>query len=358
MVIVVWNVDDFHETATDLQGRLAHLICHTPSGHKKSLRSMQALVLDNGLSYRNDYPTPSATDNEALIRVRLAGICATDLELIKGYAGFAGILGHEFVGVVEAVTNEQHRQWVGRRVVGSINIGCGRCDVCLNHGPEHCQQRRVLGIRGKNGAFADYLTLPIENLYAVSDTIDDEAAVFTEPLAAAVRVVKQLAHLSIDKIGVIGPGRLGLLIAKTLAIHGYEVDVIGRTQTTLTLAKQWQLSSRIVETVADNQYPCVVDATGTAQGFKQALRILGPRGTLILKSTFSSQEPIDLSKIVVYELNVIGSRCGPFADALPLLEQRRIAVTDLIEGSYPLQNGIAALQHASQPGVRKILLYS
>jgi len=317
---------------------------------------MQALVLDNGLLYRNDYPTPLPADNEALIRVRLAGICATDLELVKGYAGFSGVLGHEFVGVVEAVANERHRQWVGRRVVGSINIGCGLCDACLKQGPEHCQQRQVLGIRGKNGAFSDYLTLPIENLFTVSDVIEDEAAVFTEPLAAAMRVVKQLATLSMEKVAVIGPGRLGLLIAKALAIHGYEIAVIGRNETSLVLAKQWQLNSRITETVADNHYQCVVDAPGTAQGFQQALRILGPRGTLILKSTFSSLEPIDLSKIVVYELNVIGSRCGPFADALELLRQRRITVTDLIDGRYRLQNGIAALQHAAEPGIRKILL--
>jgi len=318
---------------------------------------MQALTLNGGLFYRTDISKPAPHDNEALIRLSVAGICATDLELIKGYAGFSGILGHEFVGVVEAVGHHEHRHWLNRRVVGSINIGCNNCDACLQSGAEHCQHRKVLGIRGKDGVFADYLTLPIDNLCAVPDEIDDDAAVFTEPLAAALRVVKQLETLSIDKVAVLGPGRLGLLIAKALSIHGYAVDVLGRSQVSLVLPKQWQLNTAMIDEVRDDQYHCVVDATGNAHGFSQALRILSARGTLILKSTFSALAPVDLSKIVVHELNVIGSRCGPFADALTVLKQHAIPVTDLIDGRYPLHDGSNAFHQAAQVGVRKMLLY-
>lgn len=318
---------------------------------------MQALMLSSELRYRSDCRTPQPNDHEALIRLSVAGICATDLELVNGYAGFSGILGHEFVGVVEAVGQERYRHWLHRRVVGSINIGCGVCEACQQSGPEHCQYRQVLGIRGQDGVFADYFTLPIANLYAVPDGIDDDAAVFTEPLAAAMRVVKQLQALSVDKIAVLGPGRLGLLIAKALNIHGYAVDVLGRSQASLALPKQWQLKTALIDEVMDDQYHCVIDATGNADGFRQALRILSARGTLILKSTFSDLQPIDLSKIVVHELKVIGSRCGPFADALTVLQQHAIPVRDLIDGRYPLQDGINAFQQASRAGVRKILLY-
>ena len=318
---------------------------------------MQALTLNGGLFYRSDIPKPEPGSDEALIRLSVAGICATDLELVKGYAGFSGILGHEFVGVVEAVGHNDHSHWLNRRVVGSINIGCCDCDACQQSGAEHCQQRKVLGIRCKDGVFADYLTLPIDNLYAVPDEIDDEAAVFTEPLAAAMRVVKQLETLSVDKVAVLGPGRLGLLIAKALSMNGYAVDVLGRSQGSLALPKQWKLNTAMIDEVRNDQYRCVVDATGNANGFRHALRILSARGTLVLKSTFSALEPIDLSKIVVHELNVIGSRCGQFSDALTVLTQNAIPVTDLIDGRYPLQDGINAFHQAGQSGVRKILLY-
>jgi threonine dehydrogenase-like Zn-dependent dehydrogenase len=318
---------------------------------------MQALVLNQGLSYRTDVLKPEPKADEALIRLSLAGICATDLELVKGYAGFSGIIGHEFVGVVEAVGQTQDAHWLNQRVVGSINIGCHTCDVCRNVGPEHCQQRKVLGIRLHDGVFADYFTLPVANLFAVPDAIKDQAAVFAEPLAAAVRVREQLKVIRVNKLAVLGPGRLGLLIAKVLVLAGYSVDVLGRTDATLELPRQWQLNSALIQETDDTSYDCVVDATGQASGFKQALRILKPRGNLVLKSTFSALEPIDLSKIVVNELNIIGSRCGPFAEALALLEQHSIPLETLINASYPLQAGMAALQQASMPGIRKILLH-
>ncbi len=317
---------------------------------------MQALILNPSLSYRQDLPTPEISGDEALIQLSLAGICATDLELVKGYAGFAGILGHEFVGVVVAVSQAKHRHWLQRRVVGAINIGCGICPACLGAGPEHCPQRKVLGIRGHNGVFADYLSLPVSNLYAVPDEVPDEAAVFTEPLAAAQQVVKQLQGLGLTSVAVLGPGRLGLLISQVLALANYEVTVLGRSAQSLELPRHWGLQTALVDNIADNSRNCVVDASGQAGGFRQALRMLAPRGVLVLKSTFSAQEPLDLSKVVVAELQIIGSRCGPFAEALQLLEQQQVPVADLIDGKYALKDGLAAFAHAGQTGVRKILL--
>jgi threonine dehydrogenase-like Zn-dependent dehydrogenase len=214
----------------------------------------------------------------------------------------------------------------------------------------------VLGIRGQQGVFADYFTLPVTNLYAVPHSITDETAVFAEPLAAALRVVKQLQAVSVANIAVIGPGRLGLLIAKVLAVAGYQVQVLGRSAKSLVLPKQWQLNTDLIDKVADNQFDCVVDASGQADGFRQALRIIRPRGILILKSTFAAAEPVDLSKIVVAELQVMGSRCGSFADALALMTQQVIPFETLIDARYALCDGEAALAFASRPGVRKVLL--
>lgn len=317
---------------------------------------MQALELNKGLNYRQDKPIPEVSADDALIRLKLAGICATDLELVKGYAQFTGTIGHEFVGVVEAVSQETHRHWLNKRVVGSINIGCGICDVCRRDGPEHCLNRRVLGIRGHDGAFADYVSLPVGNLYLVPEDVPDEMAVFTEPLAAAIRVFKQLEHWPVKPLAVIGPGRLGLLIAKVLALAGYDVEVLGRSAMSLALPKQWQLKTALVQDVSANYYDYVVDASGQAGGFSQALRMTKPGGTVVLKSTFSASEPVDLSKVVVGELNIVGSRCGPFDEALAVLRQGNIPLETMVDGRYSLRDGLAALQHAAQPGVRKILL--
>lgn len=317
---------------------------------------MQAVILNDTLTYCRDIAPPTCSVDESLIALRLAGICATDLELINGYAGFTGIPGHEFVGVVEAVGNPADRHWLGRRVVGSINIGCRQCETCLQQGAAHCPQRKVLGIRDKNGVFADYFTLPTRNLYAVPDSVADDAAVFTEPLAAAIRITEQLRNIPITNVTVIGPGRLGMLIAKTLSLAGYTVRVAGRSRESLWLADQWSLPTVLVHDIADRSCECAVDATGNASGFRQALRIAKPRGTIILKSTFSTTESLDLSPVVVNEINLIGSRCGPFADALALLTSHALPITMLIDGRYPLQNATTAFRHAAQSGVRKILL--
>ncbi|MGR9116711.1 MAG: MDR/zinc-dependent alcohol dehydrogenase-like family protein [Gammaproteobacteria bacterium] len=317
---------------------------------------MQALHLTDSLIYRTDLPEPVVAENECMIRLSLAGICATDLELMKGYAGFSGIPGHEFVGVVEAVADEKDRHWLNRRVVGSINIGCNTCDTCLHDGPEHCPNRKVLGIRNKDGVFADYFTLPVRNLITVPDEVPDEAAVFTEPLAAAIRVLEQIESLDISNIAVVGPGRLGLLIGKLLSLAGHNVSMLGRSERSLKLPSQWQLNTGLVTHTPDNHFDCVVDATGHNSGFAQALRIVKPRGSLILKSTFVPQEPVDLTKVVVSEVNIIGSRCGPFAKALALLAEKAIAVESMIDGQYKLKEGRNALDHAARTGIRKIIL--
>lgn len=317
---------------------------------------MQAVYLANGqLAYRTDYPMPQAKPDEALIRVRLAGICSTDLEIVKGYAGFEGVLGHEFVGVVE---QSPEAAWLGKRVVGSINLSCRRCAVCLGHGPEHCPQRTVLGIIQKDGVFADYVTLPLANLLAVPDGVADETAVFTEPLAAALRIREQVAIRPTARTAVVGPGRLGLLVGQVLALGGTAVTLLGRRPESLLLPAQLGLATGLVEDFPDNSFDLVVEATGNEAGFAHSLRLVKPLGTLILKSTFAGQANLNLTKLVVAEITVLGSRCGPFEPALRLLAQNKINVQASIEGQYPLKEALTAFAHASQPGTRKILLVS
>ncbi len=315
---------------------------------------MQALyVSDGNVSFVYDYPVPEPKPDQALIRVTMAGICSTDLEIVKGYHGFTGILGHEFVGVV---VKAKEVDWIGRRVVGGINLGCNRCMTCASHGPEHCPDRTVLGILGHDGAFAEYLVLPLSNLEIVPERLSDEIAVFTEPLAAAVRICDQLIISPTAAIAVIGPGRLGLLIGQVLALSGTRVTMIGRNLDSLRLPRSMGLKSGLQDEFADNSFDMVVEATGNEDGFEQALRVIRPLGTLILKSTYAGKARIDLSTVVVDEINVVGSRCGPFSPALRLLEKGAVEVRPFIEGQYPLSEGLAALKHAAEPRVRKILL--
>lgn len=315
---------------------------------------MRALVLgDGGAQLSTDYPRPQPAPGEALIRVLLAGVCATDLELVKGYAGFRGVLGHEFVGRVEQCDTGG---WAGRRVVGTINLGCGVCAVCREEGPEHCPERTVLGIAGRDGAFADYLTLPAENLLPVPEGVADEQAVFTEPLAAALRVTEQLAVPRSGRVAVVGPGRLGLLIAQVLALTHPGVVVLGRSRRSLELPRGLGLATAIAEEIELDCWDLVVEATGNAAGFATAMGMVRPRGTLVLKSTFAGAPALDLTKLVVGEVTVVGSRCGPFAPALDLLEAGSVRVEELIEAEYGLADALEALDHAARPGVRKVLL--
>lgn len=319
---------------------------------------MNALYLENGqVQLRTDYPEPQPGPGEALITVTLAGVCSTDLELVKGYLPFTGVLGHEFVGEVTAVGSpETDNDWLGRRVVGTINLGCGRCPVCLADGAEHCPQRTVLGIAGKDGVFAQYVTLPITNLLPVPDGVTDEQAVFTEPLAAALRIREQVAVRPTARTAVVGPGRLGLLIGQVLALGGGQVTMLGRSAASLALPARLGLATGLTTDFADNSFDFVVEATGNGAGLAQSLRLVRPQGTLVLKSTFAGEASLDLTKLVVAEINVIGSRCGPFAPALRLLARREVDVLASVDGRYPLHQAPAALDHAARPGIRKILI--
>lgn len=315
---------------------------------------MQAVFFHSGkIEYRPDYASPKPQVGEALVRILLAGICGTDLEIVRGYAGFEGVLGHEFVGIVEDAPRDS---WMGRRVVGGINLGCGECTTCLCHGPEHCPNRRVLGIRDKDGVFADYVTLPLENLFPVPDSVADEEALFTEPLAAALRIREQIRLRPTARNAVVGPGRLGMLVGLVLAVDGADVTMIGRRRESLNLPQRLGLATALTLDVSGRSFDLAVECTGNEAGLAQALRLLRPRGTLVMKSTFHGKTDLDISKLVVDEITVVGSRCGPFAPALHLLEAGTVDVTALIDGEFPLSRFGEALERARQPGVRKILL--
>jgi threonine dehydrogenase-like Zn-dependent dehydrogenase len=315
---------------------------------------MRALLLENGkIQYLTDYPKPERKAGYSLVSVIAAGICSTDLELVRGYANFQGIPGHEFVGLVEESDDDA---LVGQRVVGGINIGCMTCGTCLGKGPEHCPDRTVLGIINHDGAFADYLTLPDINLIPVPDKIPDEIAVFTEPLAAALRILDQVRIRPSADIAVVGPGRLGMLVGQVLRLGGSHVTMLGRRTESLTLPRQLGISSALVEQAANESYDVVVEATGNEAGLAHSLRLIRPEGMLILKSTFAGTANVDLSKIVVSEITVVGSRCGPFEPALRLLAEDMIEIEGMIDGRYSIADGIEGIAHAGRPGIRKILL--
>lgn len=316
---------------------------------------MLALLCLNGqLTLRKNYPKPLPQADEALVRVTMAGICSTDLEMANGYVpGFSGVLGHEFVGIVEAAADSY---WLGKRVVSSINIGCQTCQVCQQHGPEHCLNRQVLGIHHRDGVFAEYVTVPLRNLYRVPDSVPDERAVFTEPLAAALRIQEQVAIRPSAKTAVIGPGRLGLLVAQVLQNAGGDVTILGRRNSSLTLPGSWGLPTGLAADFPDESFDFVVEVTGNNAGFVQALRLVRPLGTIILKSTFAGDSQLDLTKVIVSEIKVLGSRCGPFAPAVRLLAENNIRTEPMIMAEYPLNEALSAFRKAAQPGVLKVLL--
>ena len=315
---------------------------------------MKALWLDGNLSLRDDVPVPSPRHGDALVRVRLAGVCATDLALQRGYGAFRGVLGHEFVGEIASAPDAPER--LGERVVGEINIACGRCVECRAGRTGHCVRRQVLGIRAHDGAFAEYLCLPLANLHAVPAAIADQAAVFTEPLAAALQIPQQVAMRPEQRILVVGAGRLGQLIARVLRLSGCDLAVVARHPRQRDLLMQAGIRWIGEDEVQQNGADLVVEATGSPSGFAMAQRAVRPRGTLVLKSTYAGRIEADLSSLVVDEITVIGSRCGPFAAALRLLEQGLVDPTPLIEACLPLSHGPAALRRAAEPGVMKVLI--
>lgn len=326
-------------------------------------QQMRALVLtDAGLALQGDRPLPSPAEDEALIAVRLAGVCATDMELTRGYkGGFRGILGHEFVGDVVAAPPDS--EWLGRRVVGEINIGCGHCDLCRRRLGKHCRQRRAIGIQGHDGAFAQYLALPVANLHTVPIEVSDDEAVFTEPLAAAFEVLEQVKIGPDTRVIVQGDGRLGLLCAWVLATTGCDLTVIGRHPQKLALAAINErvhtavVSDELYATLGAQPADVVVEATGSPAGLEAALGLVHPHGVLVLKSTFAERlKEFDVSQLVVNEISLIGSRCGPFEKALEALTARRVNVHPLISRRYGLSDGLAAFAYAGKKGVLKVLI--
>jgi threonine dehydrogenase-like Zn-dependent dehydrogenase len=306
------------------------------------------------LSYREDLQMPAVAPGMALIRTRLAGVCATDLEMVRGYYPFTGVPGHEFVGqVVDAPLNED---WVNKRVVGEINLTCGRCSACLAGREHHCENRTTLGIFDKDGVFAEFFTLPVENLHEVPEKVGDEQAVFTEPLAAALEIQEQVQIQPGMRVLVVGAGRLGMLIAQTLKLTGCDLKAVVRRKAPAEMLEAWGIEPVFVEEVVDNSADLVVEVTGAPGGFELSLRAVRPLGTLVLKSTFADKVEMDLSRLVVDEITLVGSRCGPFEPALRLLDAGLVNPTPLIEARYPLKEGLTAFEKAGEQGGLKVLI--
>lgn len=313
---------------------------------------MRALFLDRELSLRRDYPDPNPPQGESLVRVRLAGICGTDLELAQGYMGYKGVPGHEFVGEVVKSTDPRLS---GKRVVGEINAYCGKCDFCIAGLGRHCPNRTVLGILGRDGAFADYLTLPDENLVPVPDSIPDDLAVFTEPFAAAYEIFEQ-AHLGRNEtILVLGDGRLGTIVGLALHGEGYQPIVGGHHRAKLDRIAGLGIKVELEENLKAG-FDTVIDCTGSNEGFLKALALVRPRGRLILKSTAAAGAAMNLALVVINEISVIGSRCGRFGPAIDALADRKVDLRPLISAVYPLDDGLAAFKAAADPSNLKVLL--
>ncbi len=314
---------------------------------------MKALVFDREKLELKQVLAPVPAPGEALIRVLKAGICNTDLEIVKGYMPFSGILGHEFVGLVEEAAD---KDLIGQRVVGEINIHCGTCDSCARGDFKHCPSRRVLGIAGKNGVFAEYLALSVKNLHILPETVSISDGVFVEPLAAALQVLEQIKVDQSERTLVLGDGKLGLLITRVLALESDSVFCVGKHERNLDLLRKSGIYTSLKEEILEAGFPLVVEATGNEEGLKTALRMVSPRGTVVLKSTYHGMPYFDVSKIVVDEIHLVGSRCGPFPEAIKLLKDKKIELEDIIDGDFPLEQALEGFELARKPGILKILL--
>jgi len=315
---------------------------------------MRALWLeDRVLGARRNVPRPTPPPGEALVRVTLAGVCNTDLELVKGYYPFTGVPGHEFVGEVVAA---EATEWVGRRVVGEINARCGVCATCRSGRLTHCPARTVLGIKGRQGAMAEFLILPVGNLHAVPDAMTDEVAVFTEPVAAALQVQERVQIDADARVVVVGDGKLGQLVARTLALAGHRPTVVGRHARKLALLSGLGIATAAAADVPPREADVVVECTGNPDGLTLARSAVRPQGTIVLKSTYHGEVRVNISGVVVDEVTLVGSRCGPFAPALALLAAGTLQVTDMIDQRFALVDGVAAFTAAAAPGVLKVLI--
>jgi threonine dehydrogenase-like Zn-dependent dehydrogenase len=316
---------------------------------------MKALRVLNGELAVKETAVPAAGD-EALVRVIRSGICNTDLEIARGYGGFNGTIGHEFVGIVEEAADHA---WLGKRVVGEINVGCGNCALCAKGDPRHCAGRTVLGIHGRDGSHAEFLNLPARNLIEVPDNVPDDDAVFVEPLAAAMGITEQIELQDDTKVAVIGDGKLGILCVRGLGQLVDAITIVGRHSQKIEKAvKYGNVTGIKADQTAEikGSFDVVVEASGSETGFSTALDLVRPRGKVVLKSTFHGRPTWEASKVVVNEITVVGSRCGRFGPALELLSSQRVKVDDLVSGVLPLSSGVAAMKRASEAGVLKVLL--
>ena len=311
---------------------------------------MKAVVFDKELKLVDNYAKPVPQKGEALIRITLAGICNTDYEITKGYMGYSGILGHEAVGIVEEI-NDDDKSLLGKRVVAEISYGCKdpQCTYCAEKLYRHCPNRHTLGIWKKDGCFAEYMTMPLEVLFEVPDNVPDEQAVFVEPLAAACEITEQLHIKPFEKVVVLGDGKLGLITALTLNAQNIDVILVGKHQNKLDIAKAQGVKTYLLNDFAiEKKYDVVVEATGSISGFETALALTRPRGVLVLKSTVAASKEFNLAPIVIDEITVLGSRCGQFGPALRLLKNNRIDFSPLISAVYNADDAIEAFEKNKQ----------
>lgn len=322
---------------------------------------MKAIIFDDNLKLDTNYPKPTPKSGEALIRVNLAGICNTDYEITKGYMGYKGVLGHEFVGVVEEVNseNESDKKWIGKKVVAEISYGCEKpdCEWCAKKNYRHCPNRHTLGIWHKDGCFAEYMTMPVNVLFEVPQNVSDEQAVFVEPLAAACEITEQLHIEPMQKVLVLGDGKLGLTTALALNAQNIDVLLVGKHQNKLDIASAQGVKTKLLNNFnIEKKYDVVVEATGTAGGFETSIALTKPRGTLVLKSTVATGKELNLAPIVIDEITVLGSRCGQFPPALRLLEHNRIDFSPMISKVYSIDDAIEAFEANKAKDSIKILI--
>jgi len=320
---------------------------------------MKALVFDNTLKLDQNYPNPTVKNNEVLIKTSMVGICNTDYEITLGYMGYKGVLGHEFVGVVENVGADVDKNLIGKRVVGEINCACNSCPTCYQNLQRHCPNRSTLGIWQKDGCFSEYFTLPVENVLPISENVDDITATFTEPLAAAYEIIEQIHFKPTDKVAILGDGKLGLCISLVFSAMNIDFTHIGKHKEKLAISKKNGAKTMLLKEMTDKErksFDVVIEATGSTGGFETSASLVKPRGILVLKSTIVAREGLNLASIVVDEITIQGSRCGQFKPILRLLENKKIDVTPLVSAIYELDDFENAFKKNSEKGTLKVLV--
>lgn len=317
---------------------------------------MKAVIFDETLKYVEDYEKPTPKKGEALIKVTYGGVCNTDKEITKGYMGYKGILGHEFTGVVEEI-NDEDKTFLGKRVVGEINLGCKNCEWCAKDLERHCPNRSTLGILTKDGCFAEYVTLPLSNLIEIPENVPDEQAVFVEPLAAGLEILEQMHIQPCQKVMVLGDGKLGLLTALALNACGLDVLIVGKHQNKLDIAKNQGVKTQLLSKFEQApKFDVVVEATGSITGFETSVSCVKPRGTLVLKSTIAASKELNLAPIVINEITILGSRCGRFEPAMRLIASGKIDFSQMISKIYPIEQAVEAFDANNAKDTIKILL--